>query len=153
MLQLRVFYAMKDARTPTLIMLVMTAVKIPLLFLCHGLLDGEHVVYGVMLVNGAGFVVGAVLGQVWLWVRLGHLRSRRSLRVGLITLGASGLGVLAAVLAGYAVPASLGAVAPAWVKLPIQGLLGIAVPFGLLALLKLPEFTPVTRRVAGLLRR
>jgi putative peptidoglycan lipid II flippase len=153
MLQLRVFYAMKDARTPTLIMLVMTAVKIPLLLLCRGLLDGEHVVYGVMLVNGAGFVVGAVLGQVWLWVRLGHLRSRRSLRVGLITLGVSGLGVLAAVLAGYAVPGSLGAVPAAWVKLPVQGLLGMAVPFGLLALLKLPEFTPVTRRVAVLLRR
>jgi putative peptidoglycan lipid II flippase len=29
----------------------------------------------------------------------------------------------------------------------------MAVPFGLLALLKLPEFTPVTRRVAGLRRR
>jgi putative peptidoglycan lipid II flippase len=41
----------------------------------------------------------------------------------------------------------------AWVKLPVQGLLGMAVPFGLLALLKLPEFTPVTRRVAGLRRR
>ena len=153
MLQMRVFYAMKDARTPTLIMLVMTAVKIPLLLLCRGLLDGEHIVYGVMLVNGAGFVVGAVLGQVWLWVRLGHLRSRRSLRVGLITLSVSALGVGAAVLAGYAVPASLGPIAAAWVKLPVQTLLGIAVPFGLLALLRLPEFTPVTRRVAGLLRR
>ncbi|WP_372660179.1 murein biosynthesis integral membrane protein MurJ [Amycolatopsis kentuckyensis] len=153
MLQLRVFYAMKDARTPTLIMLVMTAVKIPLLLLCRGLLDGEHVVYGVMLVNGAGFVVGAVLGQVWLWVRLGHLRSKRSLRVGLITLSVSALGVGAAVLAGYAVPGSLGPIAGAWVKLPVQTLLGMAVPFGLLALLKLPEFTPVTRRVAGLRRR
>ena len=35
MLQLRVFYAMKDARTPTLIMIVMTLVKIPLLYLCR----------------------------------------------------------------------------------------------------------------------
>ncbi|MEV6826976.1 murein biosynthesis integral membrane protein MurJ [Amycolatopsis sp. NPDC051102] len=153
MLQLRVFYAMKDARTPTLIMLVMTAVKIPLLLLCRGLLDAEHIVYGVMLVNGAGFVVGAVLGQVWLWVRLGHLRSKRSLRVGLITLSVSVLGVVAAVLAGYAVPASLGVIPAAWVKLPVQGLLGMAVPFGLLAVLRLPEFAPVTRRVAGLGRR
>jgi len=153
MLQLRVFYAMKDARTPTLIMLVMTAVKIPLLLLCRGLLDGDHMVLGVMLVNGAGFVVGAVLGQVWLWVRLGHLRSKRSLRVGLITLSASALGVGAAVLAGYAVPGSLGTIPAAWVKLPVQTLLGMAVPFGLLALLKLPEFTPVTRRAGALLRR
>jgi len=61
--------------------------------------------------------------------------------------------VPAAVLAGYAVPRSPGTIPVARVKPPIQGLLGIAVPFGLLALLKLPEFTPVTRRVAGLLRR
>lgn len=106
-----------------------------------------------MLVNGAGFVVGAVLGQVWLWVRLGHLRSKRSMRVGLITLGASALGVGAAVLAGYAVPGSLGTIAGAWVKLPVQTLLGMAVPFAVLALVKLPEFTPVTRRVGGLVRR
>ncbi len=153
MLQLRVFYAMKDARTPTLIMLVMTAVKIPLLFVSAGLLSHEQIVYGVMLINGAGFVVGAVLGQVWLWVRLGHLRSKRALRVGLISLGASALGALAAVAAGYAIPGSLGPVLGAWVKLPVQGLLGIAVPFGLLALLRLPEFTPISRRAMGLVRR
>ena len=153
MLQLRVFYAMKDARTPTLIMLVMTAVKIPLLFVGAKLLSHEQIVYGVMLINGAGFVVGAVLGQVWLWVRLGHLRSKRALRVGLISLGASALGAGVAVPAGYAVPKTLGPVLGAWVKLPVQGLLGIAVSFGLLALLRLPEFTPISRRAMALVRR
>ena len=33
LLQLRVFYAMKDARTPTLIQLGMVAVRVPLLLL------------------------------------------------------------------------------------------------------------------------
>ena len=41
MLQLRVFYAMKDARTPTLIMIVMTVVKVPLLYLCRDQLQAR----------------------------------------------------------------------------------------------------------------
>ena len=81
MLQLRVFYAMKDARTPTLIMVVMTVVKIPLLYLCADQLPPEHVVIGVLLVNSLTFVVGAVLGQMWLWVRLGRLQSMRVVKV------------------------------------------------------------------------
>ncbi|MEC3976797.1 murein biosynthesis integral membrane protein MurJ [Amycolatopsis sp. H20-H5] len=152
LLQLRVFYAMKDARTPTLIMMVMTAVKIPLLLLCQDLLDREHVVLGAMLVNGATFVVGAVIGQVWLWVRLGHLRSRRALRVILVTAAVSGLGAAAALLAGLVVPDSLGPVWQALVRLPLEGIVGAGVAFGLLAALKIAEFDPITRRIAGLRR-
>ncbi|HEY2064138.1 MAG TPA: murein biosynthesis integral membrane protein MurJ [Amycolatopsis sp.] len=152
LLQLRVFYAMKDARTPTLIMIVMTAVKIPMLFLCQGVLDREHIVLGAMLVNGATYVIGAVVGQVWLWVRLGHLRSRRALRVILVTTAVSALGAGAAYLAGLGVPASLG---PSWqaiVRLPLEGLVGAGVSFGLLAVLKVSEFDPISRRIAGLRR-
>ena len=36
MLQMRVFYAMTDSRTPTLIQLVTVAVKVPLMLLCRG---------------------------------------------------------------------------------------------------------------------
>src|SRR5699024_1947633 len=89
MLQMRVFYAMKDSRTPTLIMIVMTAVKIPLLYLASGILDPINVVLGVMMVNSLVFVIGAVLGQVWLWVKLGHLRSKRVLGVIFFTVVAS----------------------------------------------------------------
>jgi putative peptidoglycan lipid II flippase len=152
LLQLRVFYAMKDARTPTLIMIVMTAVKIPMLFLCEGLLDREHIVLGAMLVNGATYVIGAVIGQVWLWVRLGHLRSRRALRVILVTTAVSALGAGAAYLSGLAVPDSLG---PSWqaiVRLPLEGLVGAGVSFGLLAAPKISEFDPISRRIAGLRR-
>jgi putative peptidoglycan lipid II flippase len=152
LLQLRVFYAMKDARTPTLIMIVMTAVKIPMLFLCQGLLDREHIVLGAMLVNGATYVIGAVVGQVWLWVRLGHLRSRRALRVILVTTAVSALGAGAAYLAGLVVPASLGASWQAIVRLPLEGLVGAGVSFGLLAALKISEFDPISRRIAGLRR-
>jgi putative peptidoglycan lipid II flippase len=153
MLQLRVFYAMKDARTPTLIMVVMTLVKIPLLYLCPVLLDPDHIVLGAMMVNALTFVVGAVLGQVWLWVVLGNLRSKRVLGVILFTLVASVLGVAAAVLAGLIVPASLGPTLQAWIKLILQGVVGIAVSFGVLMALKVEELAPATARITRLIQR
>jgi putative peptidoglycan lipid II flippase len=153
MLQLRVFYAMKDARTPTLIMIVMTLVKIPLLYLCPVLLDADNVVLGVMLVNGLTFVVGAVLGQVWLWVVLGNLRSKRVLGVILFTVVASVLGVGAAFLAGFIVPPSLGPALQAWIKLVLQSAVGIAVSFGVLMAWKVEELAPATARITRLIRR
>jgi putative peptidoglycan lipid II flippase len=153
MLQLRVFYAMKDARTPTLIMMVMTIVKIPLLYLCQGLLDPQHLVLGVMMVNGLTYVVGAMLGQVWLWVTLGNLRSKRVIGVILFTVVASALGVGAAILVGYIVPTSLGLALQAWIKLILQGVVGIGVSFGVLMALKVEEVAPATARITRLIKR
>lgn len=153
MLQMRVFYAMKDSRTPTLIMCVMTAVKIPLLYLAASILDPVNVVLGVMMVNSLVFVVGAVMGQVWLWVKLGNLRSRRVLGVILFTVVASGLGALAAALVALPVPDAFGAIGKAWVTLFLQGVVGIVVSFGVLIALKVDELAPVTRRISALLRR
>ncbi|MFD8492011.1 murein biosynthesis integral membrane protein MurJ [Amycolatopsis sp. NPDC059657] len=153
MLQLRVFYAMKDARTPTLIMIVMTIVKVPLLYMCQGLLDGDHIVLGAMMVNGLTFVVGAILGQVWLWVTLGNLRSKRVLGVILFTVVASGAGVGAAYVVGLLVPDSLGPILQAWVKLILQGVVGIVVSFGVLVALKVEELAPATSRFTRLIKR
>lgn len=152
MLQLRVFYAMKDARTPTLIMVVMTLVKIPLLYLCPVLLDGQQVVLGTMMVNSLTFVVGAIMGQVWLWVSLGNLRSKRVLGVILFTVVASGLGVVAAVLVGKIVP-DFGLRTTAWIKLIVQGMVGLVVSFGVLAALKVEELAPATKRFTRLVKR
>ena len=152
MLQLRVFYAMKDARTPTLIMIVMTAVKIPLLYLCQALLDDRNIVLGTMMVNSLTFVVGAIMGQVWLWVSLGNLRSRRVLGVILFTVVASGLGVVAAVLVGAVVP-EFGDRLAAWIKLLLQGIVGLGVSFGVLAALKVEELAPATKRFTRLIKR
>jgi putative peptidoglycan lipid II flippase len=153
MLQMRVFYAMKDSRTPTLIMAVMTTVKIPLLYLAAGILRPENVVLGVMMANSMVFVVGALLGQVWLWVSLGNLRSKRVLGVILFTVVASGLGVAAAALVGLLVPDSLGPILQAWIKLILQGLVGIAVSFGVLTALKVDELAPLTKRITRLVAR
>ncbi|MEU4674194.1 murein biosynthesis integral membrane protein MurJ [Amycolatopsis sp. NPDC023774] len=153
MLQMRVFYAMKDARTPTLIMIVMTLVKVPLLYLCPVLLSPDNVVLGVMMVNALTYVVGAVLGQVWLWVTLGNLRSKRIIGVILFTVVACVLGVAAAYVAGLVVPSSLGPTVQAWIKLFLQGIVGIGVSFGVLMALKVEELKPATSRITRLIKR
>jgi putative peptidoglycan lipid II flippase len=155
MLQLRVFYAMKDARTPTLIMIVMTTVKIPLLYMCKGMLSPEHVVIGVLMVNSLSYVVGAVLGQLWLWVRLGHLRTKRVVGVTLFSVFAGGLGVAA----GLGIAKLLGGLLPeagtarAFLSLIIEGLVAGVVSFGVLAALKVEELKPATAKITRLIRR
>ena len=98
LLQLRVFYAMKDARTPTLIQVAMVAVRVPLLLLVPVLVDPEHVVAGLMIATSATYVVGWVVGSVALQRRLG-VRSRQRGRsdggpdaAGLRRRGGAGLG-------------------------------------------------------------
>ena len=66
MLQMRVFYALKDARTPTLIMVVMTVVKVVLTLLCGAIEDPQMVLYALVFINSFGFVVGWLVGEVWL---------------------------------------------------------------------------------------
>jgi putative peptidoglycan lipid II flippase len=157
MLQLRVFYALKDSRTPTLIMVVMTVVKIPLLYLVAARLKPDDVVIGVLLVNSLTFVVGAVLGQMWLWVRLGRLQSMRVVRRILQTVVAGVAGVAVAVGATYlmhlVLPDSLGPRATAWFDLIVQGLLTTVVAFGLLAVFRVPELQPAVSRITRLVRR
>ncbi len=76
MLQMRVFYALTDSRTPTLIQLGTVAVKIPLLLLAAALLPPADVVLGLAAANSASFLVGVVLGQVLLRRRLGRIPTR-----------------------------------------------------------------------------
>ena len=82
MLQARVFYALTDSRTPTLIQLVTVAVKIPLMLLASVLLPARDVVLGLAAANSASFLVGAVLGQLLLRRRLGRIPTRRVLGDG-----------------------------------------------------------------------
>ena len=82
LLQLRVFYAMKDARTPTLIQIGMVAVRVPLLLLVPAVVGPEDVVAGLMLVTSVTYLAGWVLGDLALRRRLGSLRSAGDLRTG-----------------------------------------------------------------------
>ena len=76
LLQLRVFYAMKDARTPTLIQVGMVAVRVPLL-LPFPRSWRPAVVAGLMLATSVTYVAGWVIGDMLLRRRLGALRTGR----------------------------------------------------------------------------
>jgi putative peptidoglycan lipid II flippase len=156
MLQLRVFYAMADARTPTLIMVVMTAVKVPLAYLCPVLLPPDQVVLGLAAVNAFGFVVGLVVGDVWLRHRIGRLDTRRVLRTVLLTGIASVVSVLTAVVVVTLLERLLGgagAVAKAWLTVGVGGAVSLTVVVVAMRLLRVPELDPVVSRLRRLVAR
>jgi putative peptidoglycan lipid II flippase len=110
LLQLRVFYAMRDARTPTMIQAGMVAVRVPLLLLVPVLVPAAHVVAGLMLVTSITYVAGWVLGDLALRRRLGDLRDRETLgpvlRIAAVSAVAGLLGELVTRLVGTVTDAS-----------------------------------------------
>ncbi|MEO6955140.1 MAG: murein biosynthesis integral membrane protein MurJ, partial [Antricoccus sp.] len=75
LLQLRVFFAARDSRTPVLIMVGIVAVRVVLSLLCLSL-PPQTAVIGLAVANSAAFVVGAVIGDVVLRRRFGQLGTR-----------------------------------------------------------------------------
>ncbi|HEY3633087.1 MAG TPA: murein biosynthesis integral membrane protein MurJ [Jatrophihabitantaceae bacterium] len=97
MLQMRVFYAMRDARTPTIINIGMVAVKIVLVLIAAETLHGDHVVEALNIATSACYVVGAIVGHQLLARRYGRLGFSRVIRT-IVRIGvASVLGGAAAV--------------------------------------------------------
>jgi putative peptidoglycan lipid II flippase len=156
MLQLRVFYAMADARTPTLIMVIMTVVKVPLAYLCPVLLAPDQVVLGLAAVNAFGFVVGLVVGDVWLRKRIGRLDTRRVLRTVLLTGIASVVSVLTAVVLVTLLErlvGGAGAVTKAWLTVGVGGVVSLVVVVVAMRMLRVPELDPVVSRLRRLVGR
>ncbi|MFV0532193.1 MAG: murein biosynthesis integral membrane protein MurJ [Cumulibacter sp.] len=75
LLQLRVFFAVKDARTPTLIMVGIVGLRIVLSLLCL-LLPTYWIAVGLGVAFSLSFVGGAIIGEVVLHRRFGHLGTR-----------------------------------------------------------------------------
>ncbi|MDQ4118343.1 MAG: murein biosynthesis integral membrane protein MurJ [Actinomycetota bacterium] len=150
MLQLRVFYAMTDSRTPTLIQVGMIAVKIPLLLVCPLLLPPEQVVLGLAAANGLSFVVGTVIGQWLLYRRLGHIRTREVLVTLGKTLAASAAGAAAAWGVGRGLDAAWlsgwPAVGRAWTLLAVATLVALPVTVLGMRVLRVAELAAVFRR-------
>ncbi|MGI8626349.1 MAG: murein biosynthesis integral membrane protein MurJ [Geodermatophilaceae bacterium] len=96
LLHMRVFYALKDARTPTMINLVMVSVRIPVAVLVSVLVEPEDVVPALGAVNALSFCVGAVVGQTLLHRKFGHVDTWRILRTGAVVLGLAAVGAGAA---------------------------------------------------------
>lgn len=150
LLQLRVFYAMTDSRTPTLIQVVIVAVKIPLTLACPLVFAPENVVLGLTAANSASFIVGAVLGQVLLARRLGRVRTRAVASTIWRTLVASAAGVAAAyaVVRGIeAVGLPMGQRLWAWLELVLVVLVAGPITLALMRVLKLRELDPLWRRL------
>ncbi len=156
MLQLRVFYALTDSRTPTLIQLFMVAVKIPLMLVSPVLLPPEHVVLGLAAANALSFVAGAVFGQVLLRRKLGRIPTRQVLAtVGRTLVAGIVAGLLAwgtvALLAGPL--AGLAPLGRAWTQLAVALVVALPVTVIGLWLLRVTEMNPVLNRVERLVDR
>ncbi|HEX8933213.1 MAG TPA: murein biosynthesis integral membrane protein MurJ [Pseudonocardiaceae bacterium] len=139
MLQLRVFYSMADARTPTMINAVMVAVKLPLLLACPVFLDDADVVLGLTAANSLSLVVGAMVGQTWLRRRLGRVETKRSL----ITFRNCVIGAAPAVAAvlGLRAVTDWTGVSGAWLDLVFTTLIVAVVMGTALLILRTPELT------------
>lgn len=156
MLQTRVFYALTDSRTPTLLQLTIVAVKIPLLLAAPGLLPPQWVVLGLAAANSLSFVVGAVLGQVLLHRRLGRLGTGAVLgalvRMALASVVGAAVAFGVVVLVGPALPL-VGPVAGSWIELVIAAVVGGPVVVGAMLLLRIPEVAALRHRVTGKVAR
>ncbi len=156
LLQLRVFYAMKDARTPTLIQAIIVVVRIGLLYAFLAISPSEKLAVGVSIAMSLSFVVGAVVGQVWLRIRLGRLRTGFTLWTVCLTVVASAIGCAVGVGVSMLVNKVLGVESErigAWVEIVSQTVVGLPLSFGLLAAFRVPEMKPAVDKIIRLVRR
>ncbi|GAA1267242.1 murein biosynthesis integral membrane protein MurJ [Saccharothrix xinjiangensis] len=156
LLQLRVFYALKDARTPTVIQGVIVVARIALLYAFLEFSPPDKLAVGVSVAMSLSFVVGALVGQVWLRVRLGRLRTGYTAWTLCLTVVASAIAFGAATGLAWLAVQGLGIesrVAGAWVELVIQGVVGLPLSFALLALFRVPEVKPALDKISRLVGR
>jgi putative peptidoglycan lipid II flippase len=156
LLQLRVFYALGDARTPTVIMALMVAGKIGLSLLAPVVLSAQQVVIGLAAANSASFVIGGAAGQVWLWHRLGSLHTRQVVgtvvRIAVAACVAAAAGLVVLSLGRLVLPHALPPLRAA-AELAAATVLGGAVLLIALRALRVAELQVVLTRAASLLRR
>lgn len=156
MLQLRVFYAMTDSRTPALIQLVTVAVKIPLLLACPFLLPPRDVVLGLVAANSLSFVAGAACGQVLLRRRLGAIPTRAVAASIGRSLAAALTGAAVAWGIGEALAGPLAGLTPAaraWLHLGIAAVVALPLTAIGLRLLRVPELDHLFGRLERLVDR
>jgi putative peptidoglycan lipid II flippase len=165
LLQLRVFYAMKDARTPTYIQALMVAVRIGLLYVFLAVSEpgnATQLAVGVSLAMSLSFVFGAVVGQIWLRIRLGRLRTGFTIWTVCLTVVASSLAFAVAKGANWLIQHAIGladavtnteVVVASWVEVVVVTLIGLPLAFGLLAAFRVPEMKPAIDKINRLVRR
>lgn len=150
MLQLRVFYAMRDARTPTVINIFMVGVKVALVLLAAASLhSNRQVAVALTTATSASYVIGAVVGHINLSRRIGNLRFKEVLRT-VVQIGVAsvvgGLVALAVVMAAHRLAGTghVGAV----LGLVGGGIAGLAVMVVIAWRMRIPELQDVVRLAA-----
>ncbi len=161
MLQLRVFYAMRDGRTPTLINAFMVATKVVLVLVSNEVFQAPagtnvdtkpsvHAVEWLNISTSLSYVVGAIAGHVLLTRRLGRLGFGRVLRTVLQIGAASAVGALAAWGVVRAMSNGLGdGPAGSAAGLVLGGAVGVAVTAVIAWRMRMPDL----REVVALARR
>ncbi|ORV37033.1 murein biosynthesis protein MurJ [Mycobacterium doricum] len=148
LLQLRVFYARERPWTPTIVIVVVTMVKVIASVAAPALADDPELVAGYLgLANGLGFLAGAVVGHFLLKSSLrppgGRMLDVEVIRTILVTTAASLLaGLLAHVadqLLGLESLTAAGGGAGSLVRLAVMGLIMIPVIAGVLLAARVPE--------------
>ncbi|SKN00474.1 integral membrane protein MviN [Mycobacteroides abscessus subsp. massiliense] len=162
LLQLRVFYARHEAWTPTLMIIVITAVKVIGSVAAPRLTDDPDLVAGYLgAANGLGFVAGALCGYLLLRRSLGRAAGpligpdvARTALVALatsVTAAAVGLGIDRGF--GLDLLTQRGGGLGSILRLAILGIVMLAVTFALMVAVKLPEALSVVamlqRRLGG----
>jgi putative peptidoglycan lipid II flippase len=156
MLQLRVFYALTDSRTPTLLQLVIVGVKIPMLLAVPSFLPPEWVVLGLATANGLSFVVGAALGQVVLHRRLGRLGTVAVLGALARMAAASVVAALAAFGVVLVIAPALPPVGPvtgSWIELAVATVIGVPAAVIAMLVLRVPELGALRERLGRSIHR
>ena len=141
MLQLRVFYAMRDGRTPTLINIGMVGTKVLILIVCTQTLHSPtHFAEALTCATSASYVVGAVIGHLTLSRRLGRLNFRSVGRTVTQIGAASVVGGAVALILVIASDHGLGdSRLGSAVGLISGGLVGLAVMVGVAWRMGIPE--------------
>ncbi|MDP9093847.1 MAG: murein biosynthesis integral membrane protein MurJ, partial [Actinomycetota bacterium] len=141
MLQLRVFYAMRDGRTPTLINIFMVTTKVVIVLICASTLHGKaHIAEALTGATSASYVVGAGVGHLALTRRLGPLGFSRVARTVVRIGTASIVGAAAALAIVVGIDRALGrGHLGSAVALVLGGAVGLAVMAGAAWRLRIPE--------------
>ncbi|MGS0688192.1 murein biosynthesis integral membrane protein MurJ [Nakamurella sp. GG22] len=152
LVQMRVFYAMKDARTPTIINAIMVVVRVPLMIASAGL-DERLIIPGLAVATSISYLVGAIAGEIWLRARYGPMGTRRTLLtlLKMTVAGAAGAGG-ALLVSERLLHLEVRGLGDALVQIAISGTVGLLVIVAVATLLKVEELIPLRNRVLGLFR-
>jgi putative peptidoglycan lipid II flippase len=150
MLQQRVFYAMRDAKTPTFINISMVTVKVGLVIAASQLLHGDAVIIALTVATSASYVAGAVSGHLFLRRRFGNVGFRSVLRtvgwVAIAAFAATLMALFVVVMVGSLIGISRGA---GLIELVAGAGLGGAVLITVAHRLPLPEVAEILAAIGG----